>query len=162
MLGFACLTLMLGACGDQADSPEGNDANDIETRDQLLKEVNKIDLSDALVVQRLLPLATGFDNLEWNEDTGKAHVPGFKVPHTGWAKGPHPNGNLKGIGHFIDGRENGPCFFWHPNGNKSQQGGFLDGKRHGLWIHWNESGDETERERWDKDTLLTSSKGQAQ
>ena len=78
-------------------------------------------------------------------------APGAKAPLTGWAKGMHPNGNLKVIGHFIEGKENGPCFVWHPNGTKSQQGGFLEGKRHGLWIHWDESGKETKRENWDND-----------
>ncbi len=145
LLGLAGLVI-LGACGDKADPAA--------TREQLLKEANEVDLSDATVVQSLLPKAAMFDNLEWNATTGKARVPGSAVPHTGWAKGHHPNGNLKGIGHFIDGRENGPCFFWHSNGRKSQQGGFLDGKRHGLWIHWDETGTETKRERWDKGTML--------
>ena len=152
-IGLAGLVI-LGACGDQADSSSSSDEPSAATREQLLKEVNKVDLSDATVVQRLLPKAAIFDNLEWNATTGKAHVPGSGVPHTGWAKGHHPNGNLLGFGHFIEGQENGPCFFWHPNGNKSQQGGFLDGKRHGLWIHWDETGAEIERENWDKDTLL--------
>ena len=153
LIGLAGLVI-LGACGDQADSSSSSDENPTATREQLLKDVNKVDLSDATVVQRLLPKAAIFDNLEWNATTGKAHVPGSGVPHTGWAKGHHPNGNLLGFGHFIGGQENGPCFFWHPNGNKSQQGGFLDGKRHGLWIHWDETGTEIERENWDKDTLL--------
>ena len=153
LIGLAGLVI-LGACGDQAGPSSSSDENPAATREQLLKDVNKVDLSDAAVVQSLLPKAAMFDILEWNATTGKARVPGSAVPHTGWAKGPHPNGNLLGIGHFIDGRENGPCFFWHSNGRKSQQGGFLDGKRHGLWIHWNETGIETERENWDKDTLL--------
>ncbi len=151
--GLAVL-LILGACGDQAGPSSSSEENAAATREQLLKEVNALDLSDATVVQSLLPQAAMFDNLEWNATTRQARVPGAAVPHTGWAKGPHPNGNLKGIGHFIDGRENGPCFFWHSNGRKSQQGGFIDGKQHGLWIHWDETGTETKRERWDKDTML--------
>ena len=151
-LGFAGL-LLLNACSDK---PAGShsEAASAKTRAQLLEQVGKVDLSDAEIVRKLLPDAAMFDNLEWNSTTGKANVPGGKAPLTGWAKGMHPNGNLKVIGHFIEGKENGPCFFWHTNGIKNQQGGFLEGKRHGLWIHWDESGKETKRENWDNDVLV--------
>ena len=151
-LGLAGL-LLLNACGDKP-AESSSDATSAETRAQLLEKVSKVDLSDSKIVQEFLPDAAMFDNLEWNSTTGKARAPEGKAPLTGWAKGMHPNGNLLGLGHFIDGKENGPCFFWHPNGTKNQQGGFLEGKRHGLWIHWDESGKETKRENWDNDLLV--------
>lgn len=143
-LGLAGL-LVLNACSDKPTA---------ETRAQLLENVSKVDLSNEKTVRELLPDAATFENLEWTSTTGEAGVPGAKAPLTGWAKGMHPNGNLKVIGHFIEGKENGPCFVWHPNGIKSQQGGFLEGKRHGLWTHWDESGKETKRENWDNDVLV--------
>lgn len=151
-LGLAGL-LLLNACSDK---PAGsNDENpSAETREQLLEKVSEVDLSVTETVQKLLLDAAAFDNLEWNSTTGKANAPGSQTPLTGWAKGMHPNGKLLGLGHFIEGKENGPCFFWHPNGVKNQQGGFLEGKRHGLWIHWDESGKETKRENWDNDVLV--------
>ncbi|MBU63172.1 MAG: hypothetical protein CMI26_11800 [Opitutae bacterium] len=138
-LGFAGL-LLLNACSDE---PTGSNDEVHATggREQLLEKVNKVDLSDATIVQKLLPGAAMFDNRESNVTTG-------------WAKGMYPNGNLEGIGHLIEGKPNGPCFFWHRNGIRNQQGGFLDGKKHGLWIHWNESGKETKRENWDNDVLV--------
>ena len=145
--------LLLNACSDKPTG-SNDEVPATGTREQLLEKVSKVDLSDAEIVQELLPDAAMFDNLEWNSTTGKARAPGGKAPHTGWAKGMHPNGNLLGLGHFIEGKENGPCFFWHPNGTKNQQGGFLEGKRHGLWIHWDESGKETKRENWDNDVLV--------
>jgi antitoxin component YwqK of YwqJK toxin-antitoxin module len=143
-LGLAGL-LVLNACSEKPAA---------ETRAQLLENVSKVDLSNEKTARELLPDAAMFDNLEWNSTTGKAGVPGAEAPLTGWAKGMHPDGNLKVIGHFIEGKENGPCFVWHPNGVKSQQGGFLESKRHGSWIHWDESGKETKRENWDNDVLV--------
>ena len=151
-LGFAGL-LLLNACSDEPTG-SNDEVPATGTREQLLEKVNKVDLSDAKIVQELLPDAAMFDNLEWNSTTGKANAPGAKAPLTGWAKGMHPNGKLLGLGHFIEGKENGPCFVWHPNGAKNQQGGFLEGKRHGSWIHWDESGKETKRENWDNDVLV--------
>jgi hypothetical protein len=151
-LGLAGL-LLLNACSDKPTGSNDEDSS-AGTREQLLKKVSEVDLSDAEIVRELLPGAAMFDNLEWNSTTGKARAPGGKAPHTGWAKGMHPNGKLLGLGHFIEGKENGPCFFWHPNGIKNQQGGFLESKRHGLWIHWDESGKETKRENWDNDVLV--------
>jgi hypothetical protein len=151
-LGLAGL-LLLNACSDKPTGSNDEDSS-AGTREQLLKKVSEIDLSDAEIVRELLPGAAMFDNLEWNSTTGKARAPGGKAPLTGWAKGMHPNGKLLGLGHFIEGKENGPCFFWHPNGIKNQQGGFLESKRHGLWIHWDESGKETKRENWDNDILV--------
>ena len=151
-LGLAGL-ILLNACSDKPAGSD-SDAASAETRAQLLEKVSKVDLSDAEIVRELLPDAAMFDNLEWNSTTGKAKAPGTKAPLTGWAKGMHANGKLLGLGHFIEGKENGPCFFWHPNGIKNQQGGFLEGKRHGLWIHWDEFGKETKRENWDNDVLV--------
>ena len=151
-LGLAGL-ILINACSDNpANSNE--DLSSSGARDQLLEKVSKFDLSNPGTVLKLLPGAATFDSLEWNATTGKANVPGGKAPLTGWAKGIHPNGKLEGIGHFIDGKENGPCFFWRADGTKDQQGGFLEGKRHGLWIHWDGSGKETKREHWDEDKLL--------
>jgi hypothetical protein len=132
--------LLLNACSDKPAVSNDEDPS-AGTREQLLKKVSEVDLSDAEIVRELLPGAAMFDNLESNSTTG-------------WAKGMHPNGNLEGIGHLIDGKPNGPCFFWHPNGTKNQQGSYLEGKRHGLWIHWDESGKETKRENWDNDVLV--------
>jgi hypothetical protein len=151
-LGLAGL-LLLNACSDKPTGSNDEDSS-AGTREQLLEKVSEIDLSDAEIVRELLPGAAMFDNLEWNSTTEKARAPGGKAPLTGWAKGMHPNGKLLGLGHFIEGKENGPCFFWHPNGIKNQQGGFLESKRHGLWIHWDESGKETKRENWDNDVLV--------
>ncbi len=151
-LGLAGI-LLLCACSDNPDDLK-NKVPAPAAHEQILKEVSKVDLSDMVTVRKLLPGAAMFDTLEWNSTTGKANVPGGKAPLTGWAKGTHPNGKLEGIGHFIDGKENGPCFFWRADGTKDQQGGFLDGKRHGLWIHWDGSGKETKREHWDEDKLL--------
>jgi hypothetical protein len=151
-LGLAGL-LLLNACSDKPTGSNDEDSS-AGTREQLLKKVSEVDLSDAEIVRELLPGAAMFDNLEWNSTTGKARAPGGKAPLKGWAKGMHPNGKLLGLGHFIEGKENGPCFFWHPNGIKNQQGGFLESKRHGLWIHWDESGKETKRENWDNDVLV--------
>lgn len=151
-LGLAGLFL-LNACSDKPTG-SNDEVPAAGNREQLLEKVSKVDLSDAEIVQEFLPDAAMFDNLEWNSTTGEANVPGGKAPLTGWAKGMHPNGNLLGLGHFIEGKENGPCFFWHPNGTKNQQGGFLEGKRHGLWIHWDESGKETKRENWNNDVLV--------
>ena len=152
LLGIAGL-LLLNACSDKPAGSNSDAASD-QTRARLLEQVGKVDLSDAEIVRELLPDAAMFDNLEWNSTTGEANAPGAKAPLTGWAKGMHPNGKLLGLGHFIEGKENGPCFVWHPNGIKSQQGGFLEGKRHGLWIHWDESGKETKRENWHNDVLV--------
>ena len=151
-LGFAGL-LLFNACSDKPAGSNSDAASD-QTRARLLEQVGKVDLSDAEIVRELLPDAAMFDNLEWNSTTGKAKAPGTRAPLTGWAKGMHPNGKLLVIGHFIEGKENGPCFFWHLNGIKNQQGGFLESKRHGLWIHWDESGKETKRENWDNDVLV--------
>ena len=151
-LGIAGL-LLLNACSDKP-AESNSDGASSQTREQLLEQVGKVDLSDAEIVRELLPDAAMFDNLEWNSTTGKAKAPGGKATLTGWAKGMHPNGKLLGLGHFIEGKENGPCFFWHPNGIKNQQGGFLEGKRHGLWIHRDESGKETKRENWENDVLV--------
>ena len=160
LLQLLLLPAFLASCSDDATDaspPPLSDLNATARKAALLAQALEQDLTDALVIQKLFPDAVIFNHLErrgQGEDK-LFYEPGSKTPHTGWAKGYHPNGNPEGIGHIIDGKENGPCFFWHDNGVKSQQGEFRDGKRHGLWIHYDTQGQETERETWDRDERLS-------
>ena len=154
------LPALFASCGDDATgdaSPPLSELNASARKTALLAQALEHDLTDALVIQKLFPDAVIFSHLQQRGQGQEKlfYEPDSKTPYTGWAKDYHPNGNAEGIGHFIDGKENGPCFFWHDNGVKSQQGEFLDGKRHGLWIHWDTQGAEFERETWDRDQRLT-------
>lgn len=155
------LSVLLASCGDDAtgDSspPPFSESNATARKAALLAQALEHDLSNPLVLQKLFPEATIFRHLEQRGEAKNKlfYEPNSTTPYTGWAKDYHENDVPEGIGHFIDGKENGPCFFWHDNGVKSQQGEFLDGKRHGLWIHYDAQGQETERETWDRDQRLS-------
>jgi len=58
----------------------------------------------------------------------------------GVSKGWYPNGNLKQIQTWKDGKLNGLYIMWYPNKQKQSQSTFKDGEEYGLWTEWRENG----------------------
>ena len=60
--------------------------------------------------------------------------------YTGWAKKSYPNGDLREICRYQNGKENGVNIIWWGNGNKWMEINYKDGKENGLFTTWHENG----------------------
>ena len=89
-------------------------------------------------VERLLKEAVDFDSLEERE--GLAYQPNESEPYSGWAKSMYDSGQVKGLGQFKDGKEDGLKTIWHENGQKQVEGTYKDDKQDGLSTGWHENG----------------------
>ncbi len=60
----------------------------------------------------------------------------------------YDNGQIRLVGTFRDGREDGDFVAYYDNGQKKEQGVYRDEKRDGVWVFWSERGDLLRREVW--------------
>ena len=58
------------------------------------------------------------------------------IPFSGHIESYHPNGQLKIIGDFSDGKKVGNWVEYYMSGNKKSEGQFSDGKKDGTWVYY--------------------------
>ena len=58
------------------------------------------------------------------------------VPFSGQLESYHPNGQLKIIGEFSDGKKVGEWIEYYMSGIKKNEGQFADGKKNGAWVYY--------------------------
>ena len=58
------------------------------------------------------------------------------VPFSGNIESYHPNGQLKIIGKFTDGKKIGNWVEYYISGNKKSEGYFANGKKDGAWVYY--------------------------
>ena len=62
------------------------------------------------------------------------------TPFTGWARAFGEEGELLMLGHFLEGRRDGPLHACRTNGQKLSESQYKQGKAHGLFTEWAGSG----------------------
>lgn len=60
----------------------------------------------------------------------------------------YESGQVRLIGTFRDGEEDGDYVSYYENGHQKERGAYRDGARHGVWVYWTEQGDVLRREVW--------------
>jgi antitoxin component YwqK of YwqJK toxin-antitoxin module len=137
--------LMVGCGGDTkkpaGDSPESN-ASLVETPPAKTAEVGGIDLDDKETQDKIIAEAIDYDKIQKRDKGGErlGYAPNEQTPYTGWAKGMHDNGQIKGLAQFKDGKPDGLETLWDENGQKEVEGHWKDGKEDGLATGWSENG----------------------
>ena len=58
------------------------------------------------------------------------------IPFSGHVESYHPNGQLKIIGDFSDGKKVGKWVEYYMSGVKKSEGRFVNGKKDGAWAHY--------------------------
>ena len=58
------------------------------------------------------------------------------TPFSGHIESYHPNGQLKIIGKFTDGKKIGNWVEYYISGNKKSEGHFANGKKDGAWVYY--------------------------
>jgi antitoxin component YwqK of YwqJK toxin-antitoxin module len=58
------------------------------------------------------------------------------VPFSGYLESYYPNGQLKIIGGFSDGKKVGEWIEYYMNGIKKSEGQFVSGKKDGAWVYY--------------------------
>ena len=108
--------LLLVGCGDDLDNRE--------TLDQLLGDAlthNEAQIRGPKAAQLL-------------------YARNSQVPYTGWVKSMWPNGQVRQITHFKDGKKDGPEASWLDTGQKQVEGHFKAGEPDGLFKVYDKNG----------------------
>ena len=95
-------------------------------------------ISDA-DVERLLKEAVDGNLLQERDDL----VCQDDKPYSGWGKEMYDSGQVRGLVHLKDGKEDGRATAWHENGQKQAEWSFRDGRELSA-KYWNSKGEEVE------------------
>ena len=104
-------------------------------------------LDDPKVRYEILTVAIDGEKLQRHSgDSSSAlhYAPHMQTPYTGWVKHMHANGQVWGLGHYLDGKLDGQLTLWRENGQKLREVHFKDGEKDGLWTLWYENGQKKE------------------
>ena len=133
------------------------------------------DLDDKETLDEIIAEAIDRDALQERGEEGEElyYAPNEQTPYTGWAKGMYDNGQVRQLGQFKDGKQDGLATrwyengqkmgevisykdgkvtglltLWHENGQKKSDINYKDGKFDGLWVNWYENGQKRSEANW--------------
>ena len=103
-------------------------------------------LDDAETLGKILAEAIDGSKLLKRGEEGERlfYAPNEQSPYTGWIKEMYNNGQVKGLCHFKDGKQDGLFTQWFENGQKQAVKNYKDGKRDGVWTFWYKNGQKLE------------------
>ena len=151
--------LLLAGCGEKSSS-EGSDSAGASAEppadaakkaptDSPGKEPSPSSLSDA-DIERLLKEAVDSESLP--ERDGLIYHD--DKPYSGWGKDRYDSGQVRWLGRFEDGEEDGLHTLWHENGQKMTEGTSKDGELNS-WTSWHENGQKMTEGVWKDDGLIS-------
>ena len=145
--------LLVAGCGEKSSS-EGSDSTgeSAEASPEVAQQSEEpltLPLSDA-DIERLLKEAVDSkslperDGLIYHDDK----------PYSGWGKDRYDSGQVRWLGRFEDGEEDGLHTLWHENGQKMTEGTSKDGELNS-WTSWHENGQKMTEGVWKDDGLIS-------
>jgi antitoxin component YwqK of YwqJK toxin-antitoxin module len=107
-----------------------------------ITEKPAVNLDDPEQLQQVINNATKQTELNKRTESGIniLYDPVSNALYTGWVKEHRPNGKLKHLGQYKNGRTDGIFALWNEEGRKSIVLNFKDGKQHGMETVWHKNG----------------------
>ena len=88
------------------------------------------DLDDKETLDEIIADAIDRDALQERGEEGEElyYGPNEQTPYTGWAKGMYDNGQVRQLGQFKDGKQDGVATRWYESGQEKQEINYKDDK----------------------------------